>query len=561
VALIKRRPDLALLAPKQIVTGRPFRLRAVLSCRETVPVDAVMLELTGEGAWNADAHEHRWSVPFARYVANVVQHRRELDPGEHALEAVFELPAGAPSSYRGNRLRVEWSARIHVDIPWWPDARATYSLWVVASDPAMPEVPRRVFASSTGGPRGRKPYVEVSLGSTTLQPGGRLVGRAALGNTASNTYRALRLALVGVETLPGGTFHHRVATWVIPVEAPRDDDPIGFALQLPADLVPGFRTRELGLEWFLEVRLDTAWSIDTKLWIPVRVQTSPDVSTQESSRPLAVGAERLALVWGHAAEQTGFNYVDAELTREVDVCRLAIRREQGPRALRLVAEARFPDVDLGLRDEQGRLRARDEEQSRVLASGTDEAAAACVVACADDERIRCVLDDAGTRVETVTAFARGFEHLVRAFVATRAELPAPADMVDLVPEFRAAARRLGGELDVASMDVRGHREEMPFSLETQWDDDGTLARTVLQVRPLMPIDGRHHQIWEARDGVETLPLGLAPLVAGARGVVIEERCVRIVFPPRPEALSDLVGCMEGLIEIGLRLSGRGIGYR
>jgi hypothetical protein len=567
VRLIKRRPEIALFAPKDIATGSPFRVRTVLACEETLPVDAVTMELLGEGVWTSTSQygNHRESVPFSRHVAHVVQERRELDTGTHELEGVFELPADAPSSYLGENLRIEWSVRVHVDIPWWPDARAIFPLWVWGRPSPITEDPQRVFASNTGGPQGRKPYAEISLGSTRLQPGGRLLGRAALGNTASNAYRSLRFALVGVERLPSllgaRVLHNRVANWTVPVHAPRDDDPMDFSLHLPSNLVPGFRTRELGLEWFLEVRLDVAWSIDTKLWIPVTVQSWQTASTQESQRPLAVGSERLALLWADAARQTGFNYVDTELTREVGVCRLNLRREQARRGLRLVAEARFPDVDLGLRHARGRLRVRDERQSRILAEQTDPAAAACGVVHADDERIRCELDDAGTRLETLVAFARCFEQLVRAFETTRAELPAPADVHDLVPQFRAAARRLGGELDLASMNVRGHREELPFSLETQWDDDGTLARTVLIVRPLVPVDGRHHCSWQPADGLEALSLPLAPLVEGARGVVVDERSLQIVFPPRPENLDDLVGRLEGLIEIGLRLSGRRTGYR
>jgi hypothetical protein len=538
----------------------------VLACEEAVPVDGVMLELVGEGVWESSSQygRHRETSTFSRYVAHLVRGCRELGQGDHELEAVFELPVDAPSSYQGEHLRIEWSARVHVDIPWWPDARSSFPLWV-QSRASPVEARQHVFASSSGGPKGRKPYVEISLGSTQLNPGGRLLGRAALANTASNGYRALRFALVAGETLPGfpspRILHNRVSTWSVPVADPRENDPIEFALRLPSSLVPGFRTRELGLEWFLEVRVDVAWSVDTKLWIPVVVQPARSPSSEETQRPLAVGSERLALVWSTAARQTGFNYVDEELTREVGVCRLTIRRKLGRRGLQMVAEARFPNVDLGLQHARGRLRSRDPGQSALLAERTDRLAEVCAIAHVDDERIRCEVEEAGTRVETIATFARSFEMLVRAFEAARTDLPPPADMADMVPDFRVAARRLGATLDVASMDIRGRREELPFSLETEWDDDGTLARTVLSVRPLVPIDGRHHQSWAAGDGLESLSLGLAPLVGSAQGVLVDARSVQLVFPPRPADLEDLVSRLEALIEIGLRLSGRGAGYR
>ncbi len=357
MSLIKHRPEIKLFAPRVIVAGTPFSARVVLECEHAVPIDEIEVELLGTGVWYSTSQygQHRNTLPFSRWVAHPVKSRRELSPGTHELSVSFELPRDIPTSYGGRTLSVEWTIRVNVDIPWWPDARATFAVHV-SSPPPDDETPppRRVFASSSRGPSPRKPYAEVSLGTTTVHSGGRLHGRVAFANTSTNQYQALRLALVAVETVPGllssWSQHNQVARWVVSLDSPAEDAPIDFALSLPTGLVPGFATRKLSIEWFLEVRVDVAWSLDTKLWIPITVVGQRAEGAGEMAAPLAVGSQRLALVWREAARQSGYNYADGELTREIGICRLVVRREhQGRRGLRLVGEALFRDVDLGLR--------------------------------------------------------------------------------------------------------------------------------------------------------------------------------------------------------------------
>ena len=309
--LLKRRPEIQLFAPTTIVMGQPVRVRAVLRCAEPVPVDSVEIELVGTGVWFTSSQygRHRNTSSFSRWVARPLRERTELTAGEHTLSAGFEVPPDMPASYVGRRLTIEWTVRVHVDIPWWPDARATFVVFVAGQSEAPKAPPRRVFASSTEGPQGRKPYAEISLGSTVLEPGGRLQGKVALANTASNDYRALRLSLVAVETVPGlvssWSQHDVRARYEVPLPEPREDTPIEFALRLPADLAPEFCTRTLALAWFVEARLDVAWSVDTKLWIPVTVRASRASGGEEAAAPLAVGSERLALIWAEGRAASG----------------------------------------------------------------------------------------------------------------------------------------------------------------------------------------------------------------------------------------------------------------
>ncbi|MCA9710761.1 MAG: hypothetical protein KDK70_33275, partial [Myxococcales bacterium] len=406
-----------------------------------------------------------------------------------------------------------------------------------------------------------------SLAEPVVSSGGRLHGRVALSNTDTCQYRALRVTLVAVETVPAListlTQHDRVARWTVPIEDPTEDEPFDFALAMPTGLAPGFRTRSLSLEWFLEVRVDVAWALDLTLWIPLVIRPPRrEDRSGEAPAPLAVGSQRLALVWREAAREAGYEYVDGELRGEIGRGRAVVRREhRGRRGLQLVGELVFDPLELGLRADGGQLGCRDPEQQAVLRAHTDALVKRRPVVDADDEHIRCTADDSGTRVEPVAQLAKEIAALGRAFEAAWSQLPAPRDMAPHVPAFRAAARRLGGRLELANMGIHGVRDDIPFSLRTRWSDDGTRARTELEVCPTLPIDGRWHQRWDGADALAPVPPGLQPLLDQARGLCIDAASIRLVFAPGEDDLDPLVARLEGLLMVGRRLGGHGPSYR
>lgn len=563
VALLKTRPEIALFAPRALAAGGSFEARVVLRCAEAVPVDEITLELVGSGVWFTSSQhgQHRNERTVVRLVGRPLTSLAELPPGEHEYRVSFSLPPDSPPSYSGGFLKIEWEYRVRASIPWWPDAKATFVAHVAPrADVASTERPR-VFVSNIEGPQGTKPYAEVSLGEAIS--GQELEGTVALSNTAYNDYQAIELRLVSKESVPSvfsqHTVTHKHATWRLPLSSPAENELIRFRVQLPS-IVPGFETEQLSVSWALEVRLCLSWALDEKLWVALVVQHRAVADAAEVSAPLAVGSDRLANVWRQAARDSGFNYRDGRLSREVGAARLVIRREhRGRRGIRLVAEALYPDLDLGLRAVKGRIRCRDAAQAQVLAQHTDAALSGSTLEHVDDERLVCSVDDAGSRLEPVAQLATAFVRLWEAFERAREALPAPADMADALPQFRAAARRLGGELDVASMDIRGSRHEIPFALEVQWDGEH-VARTVLEVRPTLPIDGRWHHDGPL-DAEQPRPEGLDPLLEGVRAVAIDEARVRLVFEPCGADVLPLVDRLEALIGVARRLSGQGTGYR
>lgn len=564
MGLLKTRPEIALFAPRTIIAGEPFVARVVLRCAEAVPVDELVVELVGAGIWYTSSQygRHRNALVVARLVGRPLTERVELAAGEHEYRLSFEVPTDAPPSCSGGFLSIEWEYRVRADIPWWPDAKATFVAHVApAPSSEMPTAPA-VYASDTAGPHGIKPYAELSLGEVVS--GQFLEGTVALSNTAHNDYRAIEFNLISMESIPSllgsWTEKRKRQSWKMPLSSPTENALIRFRFQLPP-IVPAFETETLALKWMLEVRLNLGWAFDAELWIPLNVRTRGSGDRTEASAPLAVGSDRLAQIWRHAGHQTGFNYRDAELSRESGAARLVIRREhRGRRGLRLVGEARYPDLDLGLRMVDGRLRVRDPGQAAILAETTDAMLEGLNLEHADDERLVVSVDDPGTRARPVADLAERFSALWHAFEDARETLPAPADMADAVPAFQAAARRLGGDLDVASMDIRGSRHETPFALEVQWDDDGH-AHTMLEVRPALPIDGRWHQSWHGSGEPGPLPEGLASLLEGARGLQVDAERIRLVFPPCGRDVQPMVDRLEAMLHLARRLSGQGAGYR
>lgn len=568
MGIVKHRPTVTVHGPRVIPVGRPCRLRVTVDCKERVPVNGIVVELIGTAEPLAHGQRHTYGGhfgrQFCRLVAQLVAGRVELPQGQHEYDAIFELPRGTPGTYSGSILMISWTSKVHIDIPWWPDRRGFFSMHVAGEGTTNRAAPQ-VFVSDARGPKGRGPYAELSLGSTTIEPGGEIRGRIALSNVDHNRYRAVEFALAAKETFkPHGSSVDRPARWRQALSAPVENEAIPFHLRVPDTLTPGFRRTRMALEWQLELELDVAWGRNPVLWIPLEVRL-PDVvgsgETVEAS-PLAVGSERLQQIWRKAARDAGFDYADERMAKLVSGRRLTIRREhRGRRGLCLVAEAMLREVDIGLHVRKGLLRCRDDRHSELIGAATDELASAVPLRDADDARIRWATDEAGTRVEPLVAVAEATERLVRAFVDARAELPVPADMADMEEAFARVARRLGGRFERAGVDIFGARDEVPFSLETRWDHDGRLSCTALTVQSLIPIDARFHGAWHGADRPSELPEGLAALLDDALGLSIDEERIELYFPPRPDDLDALAERVEGLVAVGLTLSMRAGGYR
>lgn len=574
MGLVKRRPRIELLAPRVLPVGAPFELRAVLECDEAITVRSVDIDVVALGAWSDDVGLVSTGTlsarnRIARLVAQPLASRRDLTPGRVELAARFELPQDAPGSYAGRHLRIDWLARVHVRIPWWLDARRSFDVVVAGAGTTHPEPPK-VFASDPGGPRGKSPYAELSLASSTVEPGGVVAARLALANTEYNRYRRARITLVAEETmkrwgLPPMRAQHRARQWTVDLDHAEENRPIAFKVQLPARLTPAFAWPSLSMRWGLEVELDVAWSRDLVLWIPLTIRTTRGEREGELVAPPPVGSDRIAAVWKTAAQRAGWDYEDRALAKQVDAggrqaSLRVVREHTGRRGLRLVAEVMVPALRLGLRVEGGRLLARDPGHARQLADNVDDRMAVAGLAEADEETLRFVRIDPGTRVGPLADFAAAVHTAVETLLEIRAELPPPEAVASHRARMQGVARRVGAMLDVPSLSVEGTRDEVPFTMSLAWKGDQPDALE-LAVRPLIPIDRRYRGQWGQGAPPPDVPVGADALLDRADGIAIDAHSVTVRLPLRWDDLDDAVEALEALIGLGRALSMRGEGYR
>jgi len=568
VPLLKRRPELLLFASRTLRVGRSFEARVVIACAEPVPVDYVDVELRGDLVEYVDTQYGRSErhIGFLRQRARI-HGPGDLATGEHPWVVVFNLPARAPPSYAGATFRVEYTVHVHASIPWWPDARAVFALQVLGA-PAPPQGDGRprVFASDAAGARGTEPFVELSLARTEVAPGEPLTGALALANTAHHTYREAELSLVAVESsrsLLGRHDHPRpLCRWALSLAELGDGEPLRFRLQIPAGVCPGFDQGDHSLRWYLEARIKVAWARDPRVWIPLVVTESQIDDGAQEPAPLAVGSERIDLLWRSIAEQSGLELLHGALVGRFGATTLRIAREpRGRRGTIVAASVDLPDLGIGLRlDDDGprpRLAGRDAAQVTWLEGHLSAALERRPPAGANDRGLAFELDDPGQVHTTLRPFVDDLKAIAALLEGLRAQIPPPTAMAALVPAWERAASHLGGHLRPGPMAIVGRADDAAIELRTEWDDAGRPQRTLFELRPAAAIDERHHLTWHARSGgppASALPL--EPLWSGAHALEIDRDGVRVALDgPLADPLTEL-GRISALVALGDRLQGR-----
>lgn len=557
------------LVPRAIYPGQMFRVRAIIRCQQRLPVKSIEVELVGTCVWYTRSQygKLRNDEVFHRAVARVCE-RDELAARDHEFPVQFELPEDAPATYTGEDLEVEYAIHVHVAIPWWPDARASFIAFVAA--PYRPERQRQrsVYTSGADSLEHHRPYAEFSLGSMTLYPGETLRGAVALANVAYNRYRGVDIQLIAIETYPaflGTTRHHRrTHRWSLDVADINEGEAIRFSLQMPADVVPGFACASCRLSWFLEVRVDVAWSPDLRMWVPVEIGGPRATEQAVVPAPLAVGSERLDLVWQATAQQTGYTYAQAQLTKTIVDTHIIISREhRGRRGLVLVGHISFADLGIGLRSDEGSLRGRDASQTAHLQAALSGVGELAPVHASDSD-IWIERADGGQRLEPLVELAQALEQIACAINSVRGQFPPPAAMAAMVPAWERAAKLLSGRLLVAPMIIVTAAGDMPIEVRTDWDGHGVPSRTVLELRPGFPIDRRHRIVWRQSDTLaplEAAELPLAALAMGARALAIDAARIRVFLPGPLADPATEIDRISALVRLGECLAGPGGMYR
>lgn len=596
MALLPTRPAVRVLLGHSLVAGETATVVVELACARAASISRVVVRLVGEVSWTYSGHYrgHRQTARFLRGEHTLVDAPRRLDAGTHRLHARFTLPDDLPGSWEGNCLAIEYRVIVDVAIPWWIGVHREYAVSVTPLPREPTLAHSRVWASHAAGPSGTQPYVEIALASTSLRAGGELRGSAALGNVAWHRYRRLVVQLVARETLPRiiqlAPIEERVICgWTIQLDRIEELAPLPFTLRLPERLVPGFDVHDCQLRWLLIVFADARGSAG-EVRMPVDVAPATSRALANSSEaPLAVGSERMRLIWASAAQHSGLELVEGRLLGELGVgpnaVTLEIRRGLGPRGEpRLHGELRMASLGVGLATKLERrgvnLRAREPRVSAIIAHeiGGLERLEQLGLREADDTKLVFERDDAGLRLDALLDLVVALRELAERVATLPAHLPAPRGMAAHVGAWEAAASALGGRLRRADMRIEIVREPLRLTIgclfahtgaDARDDDDaGDPSGTLLELHPNLGIPTRLQLAWNGHGPVPEHAWPLAEFVRApswrpdrpAR-LSIGERTIQVLLPaplPDPRLEADRI---ELLFAYGRSLHGEHDPYR
>lgn len=532
VGLIKHKPKLSLLVQQELHPGGVYNAQVIVQARREVPIDWLKVRLEGEerGTIGTGQSQRTFRRRFVGLGATLCE-SRTLSKGRTEFRFRFEIPPNSPPSYRGRRCTSEYIAKVHASIPWWPDARAAFDVFVSlpAGEPIKAEP--SLFSSDPAGPTAREPHVEGSLASAVIDPGGVVEGALALNNVEWNAYSSVDVGLVGIEqvTFRGQTSAKTEALRYgleIPIESPKDGESIPFSFRVPSSLAPSHGSLIWNLSWAFEVCVRVKWRSD--VWFRVPVTVVPAATSQEGPRhvyrePPSVGSERVEKIWCTVAREVLLTYETGSLYGRVGEVEFDIRREhRGRLGVFLVARFTYPSLHLDLVIEPNRSLlggggeqvSIDEKRwdSRHSLHGRDPSQLVEVglrlgrilklfhaVRITDDEAF-VEQRGSGQGRQKLLEFANAVRAFARVFDEMRQAIPPPQTMVIGLELWRDFAAQLGGFLETARMAVQGHYQAMPVEVRTDWTAGGEPERTFIQLRPNVFIAADNEVHLSATDG-------------------------------------------------------------
>ncbi len=611
--LIKTRPKIRLILPEWAHPGDRVVAEVVLEAKREVPIEFVQCTLTGSqrSQWGTGNQSRSYRLPVVALRAQPAEAGR-LPPGASRFRCAFDLPRTLPPSYGGKRSAVEYVVAVHVSIAWWPDAKERFVLHVRPAPAVIEDAGRSLHSTSPEGPSGDEPHLEFSLHERHILPGDTVRGELALTNVPFNRYREVHLALVGVERVSSA--EQRVlgteTAWryaiVLDVRSAAEGEPMPFAMKLPEDLPPTFAATLTKLDWFFEVDAKLGWGKSIGARVPVAVLPKASKRQQAKSRHAVptVGNPRVSAIWQEVGEIHGVTF-EAQESRLVgkhgDVELTVTREHRGGDGIFLVGRLSFASLHLGLdggvvtglrrvfhrglaldslpwlADEEGLdawqrrhyLAGRDDHQIGSFLEPLFPTLLGLRLADISDEGLTVELRDAGVTRAHLAGFVEDVKLLAGAVVRGRAAIPAPSQMRDAEPSWRALAQALGGRLETARMAVSGRFEGAAATVVTEWSASGEPRHTVIALEAEDAVAEKHALLfsegrWVSGD-LEELPQRaralIRELVEGAVSLSVEpERIELCVHAPLSDA-AHVTTWLERLAALAATLRGQQGPYR
>lgn len=532
VGFIKHKPKLSLLVQQKLYPGGVYNAQVVVEARREVTIDWLKVRLDGEerGTIGTGQSQRTYRRRFVGVGATLCE-RRTFQAERKEFRFRFEIPENAPPSYRGRRCTSEYIATVRASIPWWPDARAAFDVFV--SLPAGESITAEpsLFSSDPAGPTAREPHVEGSLASAVIDPGGVVEGALALNNVEWNAYTSIDVGLVGIEqvSFKGQTSSKTEALRYgleIPIESPKDGESIPFSFRVPSTLPPSHGSLIWNLSWAFEVRVRVKWRSDVWFRVPVTVvpaATSHDGPHHVFREPPSVGSERVEKIWRVVAREMLLTYETGALYGRIGEVEYEIRREhRGRLGVFLVARFAYPKlhldlvieptrsllggwgeqvtIDKKLWDSRHTLRGRDPSQLVDIGGRLGWVLKLFHAARVNDAEAFVEQRGSGQGRQKLLEFASAVRAFAGVFDEARQAIPPPRTMVIGLELWQDFAAQLGGSLETARMAVRGHYQAMPVEVRTDWTAGGEPERTFIQLRPNVFIAADNEVHLSATDG-------------------------------------------------------------
>ena len=568
---------------KTVPPGADARVSVLLESRSATPVDSIDLHLDGaevvllSPSRNQLRSERKIISLRARLSGGAV-----LTEGKHRFTSRFSIPKNAPCSYRGTRIDIRYTLRLHVAIPWWPDVDQSFLLHV--AKPAASRPPRIPVATTTA--TGNRAFLEVSLEDTTFAPGDLIEGALAFGNLLGRRVRSVDLALVGVERVEhlGQTSvgeSSRFGIWHVwrDLDAVDEGRELAFKFRTPALVPASFETDRSSLTWGFEVRADLGWGEELLHTTPVAI-AHLDGPPPPGARRKTVGSHRWRNVWEEVGTRRGFALDPHELrlVAELGGARVLVWIDAGGSKDRaLAAELRWPSFGLGMQIGRRRLalgeidledatfgkrflvRGRDAVQVRaLLATPFRRALLHFDSAFVDDEHAEVRVASPAYDTSHLDPFLGHVVQLARQIDDAHERVPPPTPMVAMAPAWEAFALDLGGRLERGSMSIRGGRVEgAEVEIRTEFGPAPDPLRTVigLVVDPPLaePFDPTNQAaLASSSPAVREL---LRSLLAGAEALRVSERAIELEVGAPIEDPRTLRNALGDMLALAARLRG------
>ncbi len=451
------------LRPGLILPGSAFEAIVRLDARRATAVDAIEMRFWGESQ-NFYGESH--NIPH-RFVDLVATDRpKRLAAGPYEVRARFAVPATAPHSYKGTTLRTDYTLRVHVDIPWWPDRVSEFTIPVVAA-------PIRVEQESAVLRIHDRPgdvRAEVAIDRATLAPGAVLTGRVAFSRTRESGLGHCKLRLRCIESTVYG--QHDGVNYVLelPITRHVDGRALTFRMRIPEGASPALNSAVGTTRWQLDLDVTTRGVERTLVSFALQVVGAGSEGVDLPTELPLIGEQWLGEMMARVARQCGMHF-DASSQRLIgDVEGLALDVGQSQSGS-TEARVRWPRLGLGLRvgqarwqdalapeeieldhkpfDDKYQLRGRERAQVVALLALPPEVLdylAQAESLTADDHGMTLTVADVSTREESFTRFVR-IAQAVTATLRQRINSVPPSAVVSAnVDGWRALAARYSARL-------------------------------------------------------------------------------------------------------------------